>query len=241
MKTFAIIQARMGSTRLPGKAMADILGRPAIWHLFNQLRCASRLDQFILATTTNPLDDPLVAYAEEQNWQVYRGSENDVLDRYYQAAKQLECTDQSIIVRVTGDDILVDPAIIDQLIDLFLRNRPRIEHVSNNRVRTFPYGADVEVFSFSALERAWREAILPVEREHVTPYIRNYPEIFPYIDLKSSVDYSSVYLSIDYPEDLLFNQEIIKQLYQISQPPFHLQKIVSCINKFNIKHKRSLQ
>jgi spore coat polysaccharide biosynthesis protein SpsF len=238
MKFCAIIQARMGSTRLPGKAMADICGNPAIWHLMKQLRYASKLDQVILATTTNPLDDSLVAYARLQKWHVFRGSEDDVLDRYYKAAKRLYLTDKDIIIRITGDDILVDPGMVEQLVDLLVSNLPRVEHVSNNRIRSFPYGADVEVFSFSALERAWKEAKFPNEREHVTPYIRNHPEIFRYLDLRSPVDYSSIYLSIDSPEDLRFNQEIFKRLYETSQPPFHLQQIINCINRYKIKHKR---
>lgn len=238
MKVVALIQARMGSTRLPGKSMAEILGKPAIWHLFKQLSYASKLDKILLAITTNPLDDPLKAYAVEQNWQTYRGSEDDVLDRYYQAAKQLECKDGDIIVRVTGDDILVDPDIVDQVINLFVKNQPGIEHASNNRVSSFPYGADVEVFSFSALERAWREADQLADREHVTPYIRNNPDKFPYVDMQSDVDNSNIYLSIDYPEDLQFNRQILTRLYEISQPPFHINEILAVIGKHNIEHNR---
>ena len=239
MKTLAIVQARMGSTRLPGKVLANIFGKPAIWHLFNQLSHASMLDQMILATTDNPLDDPLEVYAREQKWNTFRGNEHDVLDRFYQAAKCFACEDRDIIVRVTGDDILVDPIIVDSLVSSLKNSCESIVHVSNNRVKSFPYGSDVEVFYFSALEKAWSETSVPFDREHVTPYIRNNPGIFPYINIQSKIDYSDIYLSIDYEEDLSYNKKIIEFLYRNSSPPFSLQDVLGVIKRYNITRTRS--
>lgn len=232
----AIVQARMGSSRLPGKALAEIAGHPAIWHLFQQLRHARRVNQIILATTTNPVDDPLAAYAAGQSWRVFRGSEQDVLDRYYQAAREAGCRAEDVIVRVTGDDILSDPEIVDQIVELLWTSPKRITYASNNRTRGFPYGADVEGIAFEALEQAWRQAVLPDEREHVTPYVRSHPELFPYVELKSPTDYSYIRLSIDYPEDLAFNRSLLEKLYRESQHPFHLRDIIRCIEKYDLRH-----
>ena len=236
MKTVAIIQARMGSTRLPGKALAEIVGQPAIWHLFRQLSESRYLDSVVLATTKSVQDDPLAAYGVAQGWRVFRGSEHDVLDRYYRAAVDAGCGDGDVIVRVTGDDILVDPEIVDRIVEFYLSHQPAIEHASNNRTPGFPYGADVEVFSFRALEQAWRSATLPEEREHVTPYIRRHQELFPYVELKSPMDYSRVRLSIDCPEDLEFNRRLFAVLYQETQPAFHLKDIIRCIEMHDLKH-----
>ncbi len=220
--------------------MADVAGRPAISHLMKQLSYSERLDEVVLATTISPRDDPLVDYAREQNWTIFRGSEDDVLDRYYQAAVHMGCSGQDAIVRVTGDDILVDPEVADQVIDLFLSHRPEVRYTSNNLDCTFPFGADVEVLTFEALEQAWREAEQREEREHVTPYVRNHPEIFPHVELRSPVDYSRIRIAIDYPEDLTFMRQLIERLYEEGQPPFHIKDLVDCIEKYDLKHDRPL-
>ncbi|MCH7745246.1 MAG: glycosyltransferase family protein [Chloroflexi bacterium] len=237
MRVIAIVQARMGSSRLPGKVMLDVCGRPAIWHLMEQLNYASRLDDKVLATTTEPADNKLSRYAEQQGWNVYRGSEDDVLDRYYEAALEIGCVSGDVIVRITGDDILADPEIIDQVIELYTSNQPEVKHASNNRVSTYPYGSDVEVFAFEALEQSWRQASSDEEREHVTPYIRNNPELFPYVDVQSPEDLSHVRLSIDYSEDLEFNRRLFQGMYQLGNPPFHLKDILRCIEKYDITHQ----
>jgi spore coat polysaccharide biosynthesis protein SpsF (cytidylyltransferase family) len=240
MRVVAIVQARMGSTRLPGKALADVAGKPAIKRLFDQLRHATRLDAVVLATTDTALDEPLAEYANSQGWPTYRGSEDDVLDRYYQAGLASGCSGDDVVVRITGDDIVADPEVVDEVVDLYISRQPDVKHASNNRVPTYPYGADVEVFAFSALEQAWNEATAPDEREHVTPYIRNHPEVFPYVDIRSPEDLHHIRLSIDYPEDLAFNQELFASLFRHGTPPFHLRDILSCIELDGIRHQRSL-
>ncbi len=236
----AIVQARMGSSRLPGKTMAEVVGRPAISHLMKQLSFSRRLDEIVLATTTSAIDDLFVDYAREQNWRIFRGSENDVLDRYYQAARKVGCSRNDVVVRVTGDDILVDPEVVDQVIDLFLSRWPEVRYASNNLSRSFPFGADVEVLSFEALEQAWREARQPEEREHVTPYVRNHPEIFPNVELRSPMDHSHIRIAIDYPEDLRFMRQVFEKLYEKGQPPFHIKDLLECIEEYDLRHEGSL-
>lgn len=142
------------------------------------------------------------------------------------------------MTRVTGDDILPDLELVVRVIDLYLSQQPLVQHASNNRVPTFPYGSDVEVFLFDALDRARREARLAEEREHVTPYIRNHPKLFPFVELRSETDLSHNRLSIDYPEDLEFNRELFRRLHQEGPPPFRVGDIVSCINKYQIHRLR---
>lgn len=235
-RVVAIVQARMGSSRLPGKVMASIAGKPAIWHLFRQLGFARRVDEAILATTTGVIDDPLATYAKDQGWKVFRGSEANVLDRYYRAAMAAGMGPDDIIVRVTGDDILVDPEIVDQIVELLVTSAPPAKHASNNRSRGFPYGADVEAFTVETLGEAWRDASRPEEREHVTPYIRCHPDRFPFVELRSPVDYSHVRLSIDYPEDLEFNRRLIERLQRPGRRCIHLADILDCIEQHQLRH-----
>ena len=238
MKAIAIVQARLGSTRLPGKGLADVCGQPALWHLFAQLAYARKLDRSVLATTNRPTDDPLARYGTDQGWTVYRGDEHDVLDLYYRAAQAAGCEPGDLIVRVGGYDILVDPAMVDRAIELYLAGAPRVQYVCSNRVPRNPYGGDVEAFSFGALEQAWREATLPEEREHVSPFIRNQPERFPDAEFHGEEDNSRFRLSIDYAEDLAFNRELIGWLMREGPRPFHMQQVVDCIRKHHLQHPR---
>jgi glutamate-1-semialdehyde aminotransferase/spore coat polysaccharide biosynthesis protein SpsF (cytidylyltransferase family) len=164
----AIIQARMNSTRLPGKVLANIAGQPMLWQVVNRVRRASTLRQVVVATSTAAADDAVAAFCRAHEIECYRGSESDVLDRYYQAAKSLGA---EIVVRITGDCPLIDAAMIDDVVRVFLAER--CDYASNTLRATYPDGLDTEVFSFAALEKTWREARLGAEREHVTPYLRN--------------------------------------------------------------------
>ncbi|WP_133511733.1 aminotransferase class III-fold pyridoxal phosphate-dependent enzyme [Candidatus Thiosymbion oneisti] len=196
MKTLAIVQARMGSTRFPSKVMQPILGKPMIGLLLHRLSLAKRIDRILLATSDHSRDRPLVEYVRELGYAVYRGSEKDVLDRYYQAAKPHK---PAAVVRITGDCPLIDPAVVDAVVGAF--HADAVDYLSNTGQRTFPDGLDTEVFSFPALERASREATRPHEREHVTPYLResgnfslgNYPH---------EEDCSAERWTVDEPEDL---------------------------------------
>lgn len=167
----AIIQARMGSTRLPKKVMLNILEKPILWHVINRVSKASLIDKLIVATTTNNEDDAIVEFCKNNGILFFRGSENDVLDRYYQCAKEYNITD---IARITADCPLHDPNVIDMIIKEYMGND--YDYVSNSIEYTFPDGLDVEIFSFDALKIAWENAKLVSEREHVTPYMRKCKE-----------------------------------------------------------------
>ena len=169
-----IIQARMGSSRLPGKVlMKSGNGMPLLYHVINQLRYCSKVKNLVIATTTNQEDDSIEKFANDNSVNIFRGKEKDVLDRYFQCAKKYSF---STIVRITSDCPLIDPQIVDKVIERFFSGN--YDYATNTLIRTFPIGTDVEVFSFSVLETAWKNAQLPSEREHVTPYIYNHPEIF---------------------------------------------------------------
>ena len=167
MKVVAIVQARMGSTRLPDKVMRLIRGRPMIELLLERLARARTLSQIVVATADGPRNRPLADHVRQLGYVVYQGSEHDVLDRYYRTALLAEA---DVVVRITGDCPLVDPALVDSIVDEF--RAAAVDYVSNVDPPTFPDGLDVEVFSFEALRRAHEDAGLPAQREHVTPYIR---------------------------------------------------------------------
>jgi glutamate-1-semialdehyde 2,1-aminomutase len=167
MKTIAIVQARMGSTRLPNKVMRPINGVPMIELLLRRLSLASRIDRVIVATAGDDRNQPLIDHARALGYDVFQGSETDVLDRYYQAARPHR---PDAVVRVTGDCPLIDPALVDHLIGVY--EASGVDYVSNVAPPTYPDGLDVEVFSFRALEQAAQQAASPAAREHVTPFIR---------------------------------------------------------------------
>ena len=236
----AIVQARMGSTRLPGKTMMDVIGKPAIWHLMNRLSYSKHLSYTVLATSISAKDDRLAQYSRKMGWHVYRGSEEDVLDRYYQTALAHGLQDDDVIVRITGDDILTDPQFVDLVIELYSTHRPFVRHASNCRLLNHPYGAYTEVFPMEALRQCWLEADDPEEREHVTPYIRNNPDIFPYVEIRTSVDQSDIHLSIDELKDLNFNRQIFSELYKEGEYPFLMSEILEYISRKNREEIRIL-
>jgi glutamate-1-semialdehyde 2,1-aminomutase len=195
MKTIAIIQARMGSTRLPNKVMRPIDGVPMIGLLLERLRGSRHIDEIVVATSANPLNDPLDEYVTRLGFKVYRGSEDDVLDRYYQVARQL---DAEVVLRITGDCPLIDAALVDQVIEEFRRSGA--DYASNVEPPTFPDGLDTEVFSRASLDTAWQEAVSRHDREHVTPYIRE-PGRFTHANVRQTGDHSAERWTVDEPAD----------------------------------------
>ena len=163
----AIVQARMSSTRLPGKVLANIAGHPMLGHVLQRLRHARCVNQIVIATSSNPADDAIANFCELEHACCFRGSESDVLDRYYRAAQTCSA---DVVVRVTADCPLIDAAVVDKAVSCFLDGK--YDYVSNAMRYTYPDGLDTEVFSSAALERAWREATKLSDREHVTPYLR---------------------------------------------------------------------
>ena len=210
MKVVAIIQARMGSTRLAGKSLLDIAGQPLLGHIIDRVRASRDVQEIVVATTTAAEDQELVELARRKSVASYRGSADDVLDRFYQAAKLLQA---EIVVRITADDPFKDPDVIDLIIGHLLAN-PVLDYVSNTITPTYPEGLDVEAFRHGALSRAWREARLTSEREHVTPYIWKHPDSFTLFNVCHTVDISKMRWTLDYEEDLQFAREIYARLYR---------------------------
>ena len=164
-------------------------------HQIERVKRSRLIDKIVIATTDKSDDDPIISITEEAEVGYFRGSENDVLDRYYRTAKKEKA---DIVIRLTGDCPLADPAVIDETIDYFLKRQPKIDYIS--KPLNYPEGLDVEIFSFSALERAWKNATKPSEREHVTPYIYNHPKIFKVKRWRNDKnDYSSMHWSVDTP------------------------------------------
>lgn len=200
----AIIQARMGSTRLPGKVLVHIGEHPMLWHVNNRLTRVSSIEQTVVATSVETGDDPVARFCHENRVECFRGSETDVLDRFYQAARHFSA---DVIIRITADCPLIDPEIVDKVISIQLKGT--WDYTSNTIDRTFPDGLDVEAFTFEALEKAWYEATLMSEREHVTPYIwknRKLFNVFQYIQEKNLSD---MRWTVDESEDL----ELIRKIY----------------------------
>lgn len=200
----------MGSTRLPGKVLKEVLGRPLLFYLTERLKRVKNSPLIILAITTNPLDDRLVSFADRQGLWIFRGSEDNVLERFYLAAKAHSL---NVIVRITADCPLMDPAVIDRAIDTFTGANPSVDYVCNTLDRTFPRGMDVEVFSFEALEKCYKAARDPSELEHVTPYIYRHPELFSIKSFSLPLDLSANRWTVDTPEDFILIEKLITALY----------------------------
>lgn len=218
-KIVAIIQARMGSTRMPGKSLRPILGKPMLWHLVNRLKNSKTIDQIVVATTAEKIDSPILDLAEKMNVGSYAGSESDVLDRYYQSAKKYNA---DIVLRITADCPLIDPEIVDKLTDLFLRGAYDYAGVDND---SYPHGFDTEIFTFQALDKAWHEAKLASEREHVTPYIKKHLS-FKKAALKSPEPLPKIRITVDYQDDFDLVENIYKELYAEDRI-FHLKDILA--------------
>ncbi len=195
----------MGSTRLPGKALKDLSGQPMLERVINRSKRAKFLDAVVVATTVKPTDDAIVDLCGTHDWAYFRGSEEDVLDRYYQAALAFKA---DVIVRITSDCPLIEPEIVDKVIGEFLVQYPDVDYASNNIVRTYPHGLDLQVFSLKTLETAWHEDSSPLGREHVVPYMWHHPEKFRCIDVTDDQDHSHMRWTVDTIEDFTFVSKI---------------------------------
>jgi spore coat polysaccharide biosynthesis protein SpsF len=227
MKKVAIVQARMGSTRLPGKVLKDIKGKPLLWHLVERLRHSQLTDDLVIATTTAGKDKLIADFCKDNKLNAYRGSQEDVLDRYYQTAKAYKA---DLIIRITADCPLIDPCVIDKAIERYLENKEKVDYVSNTLERTYPRGMDVEVFSFGVLEKAWQKAKKQYEREHVTPYIYENPDEFNLSCIKNENDLSYLRLTVDEEKDLELVRKIYKMLYK-ENDIFYLEDVIKLLKE----------
>jgi len=220
MRPVAIIQARMGSTRLPGKALKPILGRPMLWYIVQRARWVPGVAE-VVATSDQPGDEPIRRFCQEYGIALFAGSESDVLDRFYQAAIQYA---GDPLIRITGDCPFVDPEVVGHLLELYKTGD--YDHVG---VATgagamfldggrFPDGLDAECFGFATLERAWREATEPSDREHITPYIWRVPGRFRVRRLKAEKDYSHLRWTVDNEADFQLVSHVYEALYREDEP-----------------------
>lgn len=223
MTILAILQARVSSSRLPGKVMKPILGQPMLARQIERLARCRRFERLIVATSVEASDDAIETLCRQLDIVCRRGSLDDVLDRFYRAALP-EAPDH--VVRLTGDCPLADPALIDALIDFHLAQG--YDYSSNCHVPSLPDGLDAEVMRFSALEAAWREARLPSEREHVTPFIRKHPERFRIGLWRHPVDLSQLRWTVDEAEDFEFVSRVFAALYP-SNPAFGMQDVLDLL------------
>lgn len=203
-----IVQARMGSTRLPQKVLMDISGRPMILRILERLKNVRIAHKIIIAIPKTKDNKKLEILLKKNGFVVFKGSEKDVLSRYYMAAKNYGI---DVVVRITSDCPLVDPEIIDSVIKKHLWSGA--DYTTNTLEMTFPRGLDTEVFNFDALERAYKEAKKNYQREHVTSYIREHPEKFRSVNIRNNKDISSMRWTVDEANDLKFVREIFKGLY----------------------------
>jgi len=206
-RTIAIVQARMRSTRLPGKVLADIRGEPMLARVVERVRMARLLNEVVIGTTTDAADDAVVELSETRSYPIYRGHPTDVLDRYYQAAGAYGA---DTVVRITADCPLIDPTLIDQTLGELVSQQADFAANRLPRQRTYPIGLDVEVCTFDALARAWRGASEPFEREHVMPYLYQVPGRFKTVLLNADSNLGNLRWTVDTQADL----EFVKAVYQ---------------------------
>ena len=211
VKVVCIIQARMDSSRLPGKVLKDICGYPMLHWVVSRVAEAKLVDELIVATTLDNSDDPIAEWCSEHSIKCSRGDAFDVLDRYYQTARNYRA---DVVVRLTGDCPLIDPALMDEVITVFFNKG--VDFAANRLPppykRTYPIGLDIEVASFSALEKAWRQAKLPFEREHVMPYLYSVEDRFSTFVLDADKNYGGRRWTVDTPEDLEFIRAVFNKL-----------------------------
>jgi spore coat polysaccharide biosynthesis protein SpsF len=227
MRIVATVEARMTSSRLPGKVLLPVLGKPMLHYLVQRLRAAPSIQAIVIATTTNAADDVLARFAAEQGVLVYRGSEDDVMGRVIGAA---ELAGADLIVEITGDCPIIDPDIVEQTIRMFLGNEGAA-YVSNGHIRSYPDGMDTQVFRLGTLKKSAAMTNEPLDREHVTLHIRNHPELFPAVHLVAppSLHWPELGLTLDEPADYKLLGKIIETLSP-ANPLF------SCLDVLRLLH-----
>lgn len=233
-KTVAVIQARMGSTRLPEKVLMDIGSKPMLWHVYERAKCAALVDRAVVATSVEPEDDAIETFCEERGIPCHRGSEADVLDRYHETAV---AENAATVVRLTGDCPLLSPPVIDRVIGAYQQSDA--DYVTNIMEYTHPDGLDVEVFDVEALATAQAEATTPQQREHVTVYIRE-SDAFETQNVENVLDLSRYEFTdpetvmrwtVDYPEDLEFVRAVYDRLTDDGHWVFDQQSVLELLER----------
>ncbi len=221
----AFIQARMASTRLPGKVLKPILERSMLELQIERVQSCKTIDHIVVVTSTSTDDQQIADLCQRLNIDVFRGNLEDVIDRFYQAAKQFN---PDHIVRLTGDCPLIDPKIVDDTVRLYLEQQ--CDYGTNCMPPTYPDGLDVEIFSFYLLELAWKEATLPSQREHISVFFEGQPQRFKIANLAHEEDLSAMRWTVDEPEDFKFVKRVFEALYP-GNPSFGMEDVLNLLRK----------
>lgn len=218
-----IIQARMSSTRLPGKVLMDLKGKSVLEHVVDRVKACELVNKVVVATTDIPIDDAIIAECEKIGCDSSRGSSDDVLSRYYEAAKKFNA---DIVIRITSDCPLLSTDVLDSMVEQFCKTQP--DYLSNTIERTFPRGLDIEIMTFETLEKAYKNAMEAYEKEHVTPYIYQHPELFRIEQFTSYEDNSHFRWTLDTEEDW----KLIKEVYNsFNNDSFEYDEILDLFKK----------
>lgn len=228
MKTVIIVQARMTSTRLPGKVLRTVLDKPLLEYQIERIRRVKLADEIVIATTINNADKSIINLCERLSISYFRGSEEDVLGRYHATA---QAYGGDVIVRVTSDCPIIDPKIIDQIIRFYFDHHCKYDYVSNTLQRTYPRGMDTEVFSFKILDEAFHEANLSYEREHVTPFFYLHPRRYRLCNIAYKQDQSQHRWTVDTIEDFELITKIIENLYP-HVPEFDMEDVLNLLTNY---------
>lgn len=214
MKIIGVIQARMSSTRLPGKVMLKILDKPILWHIHNRLNHCKSLQSVVISTGEYDTNKEICEFAKQNSILFYSGSETDLIDRLYNTAISFQ---SSAIVRITADCPFVDPELVDRLVHEFVKKN-EYDIVTNCRIRTFPHGLDIEVYSIDVLKKLWEEIKEPSLREWFPIYVIKNSQMFRMLDITNPLNLSNLRWTVDYPEDYEFVKHVYSHLYQKTQP-----------------------
>jgi spore coat polysaccharide biosynthesis protein SpsF len=231
MKIVGVVQARLGSSRLPGKVLKPVAGATLLERMLERVQAARALDEVVVATTRRPEDEAIVQVCRPLRVPVYAGHPTDLLDRHLQAAR---ATGAEVLVKIPSDCPLIDPRIIDKVVGHYREHAEAFDFVSNLHPATYPDGNDVEVMPLPVLELADRQATRPHEREHTTPFIWDQPDRFHIgnVTWETGLDYSMSHrFTVDYPEDLAFVQAVFDTLYRPGEPPFSLDDILRLLQR----------
>jgi spore coat polysaccharide biosynthesis protein SpsF len=214
----------MGSTRLPGKVLMPIRGRHVLWHVLNRLKYSTKINKMVLAIPDSESDSVLELFARKYNVNYYRGSEDDVLSRYYNAAAKFSA---DTIVRITADCPLIDPRVVDSMVECYFSSG--VDYVYSGE---FPYGLGLEVFNFSVLKKAYEDAVEPYDREHVSPYIYHHPNLFSVklVEAIGKLRRPELRLTVDTKEDLELVKEIFNRMYKEGQI-FYAEDVIDLLDE----------
>lgn len=229
-KIVTVVQARMGSTRLPFKVLMSLAGKPLLQRMVERVLAAELAGTVVVATTTDPSDDPIVEMCEKEGFNVFRGDPLNLLDRHYQAARAYNA---DAVIKIPSDCPLIDPQVIDRVIRYYLNNYHYFDFVSNLHPPTYPDGNDVEIMSMQTIEKAWKQAERKLELEHTTPYIWENPHLFRIGNVywETGLDYSMTHRwTIDYEEDYLFIKSVYDELYD-DNPMFSIFDILQLLER----------